>query len=235
MLRIALELSREDQAFDGLATTFLEHFLSIAEAMETFGTDDVSLWDEADGFFYDVLVGPDGHSEPVRLRSLVGPAAAHRRGPRTRLDHSRAAPTSWPGCAGCSAAGPTSPTPCVTTRAEGQVVTSLAPLTADRADALLRRLFDEGEFLGPHGIRSLSAAYRGGVTLDVAGVSMSVAYDPGESTTNLFGGNSNWRGPGVVPDQRAAHRRAARPCGRRVGGRRRGRVPHGVGAHPRSG
>ena len=58
------------------------------------------------------------------------------------------------------------------------MVTSLAPLTAARAQALMTRLFDEGEFLGPHGIRSLSAAYRGGVTLDVAGVSMSVAYDP---------------------------------------------------------
>ena len=198
MLRIALELSREDRAFDGLATTFLEHFLSVAEAMETFGTDDVSLWDEADGFFYDVLVGPDGHSEPVRLRSLVGLlpliAVAHAPDWITRELPDFVARLRW-----LQRRRPDLTDALVTTRAEGQVVTSLAPLTADRADALLRRLFDEGEFLGPHGIRSLSAAYRGGVTLDVAGVSMSVAYDPGESTTNLFGGNSNWRGPVWFP------------------------------------
>ena len=72
MLRIALELSRTDKSFDGLASTFLENFFSIAEAMETFGTDDVSLWDEEDGFYYDTLVDPEGNSQPVRIRSLVG-------------------------------------------------------------------------------------------------------------------------------------------------------------------
>jgi hypothetical protein len=214
MLRIALELSREDQAFDGLATTFLEHFLSVAEAMETFGTDDVSLWDEADGFFYDVLVGPDGHSEPVRLRSLVGLlpliAVAHAPDWITRELPDFVARLRW-----LQRRRPDLTDALVTTRAEGQVVTSLAPLTAARAQALMARLFDEGEFLGPHGIRSLSAAYRGGVTLDVAGVSMSVAYDPGESTTNLFGGNSNWRGPVWFPinvlliDGLRGHARAA--------------------------
>ena len=63
--------SRTDKSFDGLASTFLENFFSIAEAMETFGTDDVSLWDEEDGF-YDTLVDPEGNSQPVRIRSLVG-------------------------------------------------------------------------------------------------------------------------------------------------------------------
>lgn len=72
MVRMALELSRVNKAWDGLASTFLEYFFQVAEAMETFGTDDVALWDEEDGFFYDVLVDPEGEASPVRIRSLVG-------------------------------------------------------------------------------------------------------------------------------------------------------------------
>ena len=87
MFKIALELSRYDQAWDGTATKFLEHFLSIAEAMNAFGSHEVSLWDEEDGFFYDVLVGPDGTAQPMRVRSMVG-LLPHPRGHRgAALDH----------------------------------------------------------------------------------------------------------------------------------------------------
>src|SRR5215218_1072047 len=72
MLKIALELSRFDRAWDGLVTKFFEHFLAIAEAMNAFGSQEVSLWHEEDGFFYDMLVAPDGTSEPLRVRSMVG-------------------------------------------------------------------------------------------------------------------------------------------------------------------
>ena len=195
MLRIALELSREYRAFDGLATTFLEHFFSIAEAMETFGTDDVSLWHEDDGFFYDVLVSPQGQSWPLRVRSLVGllPLIAITNVPRwafrelgdftarlrwlqrRRPDLTDALVTSWP--------------------ADRRPVVTLSPLVDDRESRLYSRLFDPAEFLAPHGIRSMSAAHRGGVDVDIAGVDMSLSYVPGESDSGMFGGNSNWRGP----------------------------------------
>jgi len=76
---------------------------------------------------------------------------------------------------------------------------TLALVRPDRYAGLLARMLDEDEFLSPHGVRSLSAAYRGGQSIEVAGTSMSIAYDPGESTLGLFGGNSNWRGPVWMP------------------------------------
>lgn len=85
-----------------------------------------------------------------------------------------------------------------TETAEGRS-SALSPVTRERWRRLLSRLFDEGEFLSPFGIRSLSAAYRAGIVLDVGGVAMPIAYDPGESSSGLFGGNSNWRGPVWFP------------------------------------
>ncbi len=216
MLRIALELSRTDKAWDGVATTFLEHFFSIAEAMETFGTDNVSLWDEEDGFFYDVLVAPDGHSEPVRIRSLVGllPLIAIANLPSwvfTDLTDFTAR-LRW-----LERRRPELTDALVKSGPRDEVVATLSPVTREREERLHRRLFDEQEFLGPHGIRSLSAAHRGGVRLDVAGVQMEIGYDPGESSTRMFGGNSNWRGPVWFPvnalllDALRTHAQAAGP------------------------
>lgn len=199
MLRIALELSREDRAWDGLATTFLEHFFSIAEAMETFGTDNVALWDDQDGFFYDMLVSPEGEAHPVRVRSLVGllPLIAVTTIPRwafrelsdfmarlrwlqrRRPALTEALVTSWP--------------------EDRRPVATLSPVTWDRESRLYARLFSESEFLGPHGIRSLSAAHREGVSMTVAGMEMGLRYVPGESDSGMFGGNSNWRGPVWFP------------------------------------
>ena len=198
MLRIALELSRRDRSWDGLATTFLEHFFSIAEAMETFGTDGVSLWDEADGFFYDALVGPDGHAEPVRVRSLVGllPLIAVAEVPSWAFEELSdfTARLRW-----LQRRRPEITDSLLQTEtAEGRS-SALSPVTRERWRRLLSRLFDEGEFLSPFGIRSLSAAYRAGIVLDVGGVAMPIAYDPGESSSGLFGGNSNWRGPVWFP------------------------------------
>jgi hypothetical protein len=198
MLRIALELSRTDKSFDGLASTFLENFFSIAEAMETFGTDDVSLWDDEDGFFYDALVDPEGRAQPVRIRSLVGllPLIAIANVPEWVFAElpDFVARLRW-----LQRRRPDLADSLVAARSGGTVVTTLSPVPVPRLEAVLRRLLDEGEFLGPHGVRSLSAAYRDGVTLEVAGTQMSLAYDPGEGTTRAFGGNSNWRGPVWFP------------------------------------
>ena len=194
MLRIALELSRIDRDWDGLATTFLEHFFSIAEAMETFGTEGVSLWDDTDEFFYDVLVDENDKGSPVRVRSLVGllPLIAVANVPawafneltdfRSRLQWLQDRRPDL--------------TDSLLHSQDGDVVhNSLTPVVRSRLEALLRRLFDEDEFLSPHGIRSLSAAYRGGAEIAVGDTSVHIQYDPGESSTGMFGGNSNWRGP----------------------------------------
>ncbi|MEI2779408.1 MAG: glucosidase [Tetrasphaera sp.] len=196
MLRISWELARQDSAWDEVATKFFEHFLSIAEAMEAFGSENIALWDEDDGFFYDVIVGAGGGTQKVRLRSMVGllpligvttmPAwtdaalpdfTAHREWLRARrpelldaLIHSGAS-----------------------------LPDTLSVLTEDRLVRLLRRLVDEGEFLAPHGIRSLSAAYRDATTLSLDGAELQIRYVPGESDSRLFGGNSNWRGPIWLP------------------------------------
>ena len=198
MMRIAQELGRHNHAFDDLATTFLERFLGIVRAMRSFGSQGVSLWDDEDGFFYDVLVGPHGETETMRVRSLVGllPLLAVANCPpwvreeltdfdeslrwleRHRPDEVASLTTSHP--------------------ADGDALT-FAVVDPTRMTRLLDRLLDEAEFLSPHGIRSLSAAHRDGLTIDVAGMSMSMRYTPGESDTGLFGGNSNWRGPVWFP------------------------------------
>ena len=194
MLRIALELSRNDRDWDGLATTFLEHFFSIAEAMEAFGTEGVSLWDDTDEFFYDVLVDGDGKGTPVRVRSLVGllPLIAVANVPAWAFDEL----TDFAGRLQWLQDRRPDLTDALLHSQDGDVVhNSLTPVMRPRLEAILRRLFDEEEFLSPHGIRSLSAAYRGGAQIEAGGTSLSIQYDPGESSTGMFGGNSNWRGP----------------------------------------
>ena len=198
MLRIALELSREDNSWDTLATTFLEHFFAIAEAMETFGSDGVSLWDEQDGFFYDVLVGPDQTAHPVRVRSLVGllPLIAEANLPAWAFDElpDVTARLRW-----LQRRRPELTDSLLHERTAQGARYSLTPLSAERFRALVLRLFDEAEFLSPHGIRSMSAAYRDETSIDLGRQSLSIRYDPGEGTTRLFGGNSNWRGPVWFP------------------------------------
>jgi hypothetical protein len=196
MLRIAQELARHDPTWEELATTFLERFGSIAEATEAFGTGGVHLWDEQDGFYYDVLVDDAGHTEPLRVRSLVGlvpllavasspawvndlPGYVQRRGwlelhrPELLTSHLVVHPPDGDG--------------------------TLALVDPQRWARLARRLLDEAEFWSPHGVRSLSAAYRDGGSVDVGGRPLGIEYDPGESRSGLFGGNSNWRGPVWMP------------------------------------
>lgn len=198
MLRIALELARWDVAFDDLATKFLEHFLAISQALSRFGSQAISLWDDQDGFYYDVLVRPDGSYQQLPVRSMVGllpllsvalaPDWVQRELPdfTARLDWLRRR-------------RPDLTTPVVFEHgSDGQHLT-LALLDGGRYQRVLRRLLDEAEFLSPYGIRSLSAAYREGFTAEVDGQALSIRYNPGESDSALFGGNSNWRGPVWFP------------------------------------
>ncbi|HTJ76596.1 MAG TPA: hypothetical protein VL337_14665 [Acidimicrobiales bacterium] len=199
MLAIALELAHHDPVYEDTATKFFEHFLAIAHAINNIGEEQVALWDEEDGFFYDVL-SVDGRQFPIRVRSVVGliPLFAVETMDPVTLDRlpDFSARMRW--------FIKNRPDLCdnifqvdVPGQGERRLLSLVGP---DRLRRLLQRMLDEDEFLSPHGIRSLSkwhAAHP--VTLDLAGETHQVDYEPGESTTTLFGGNSNWRGPVWFP------------------------------------
>jgi Glycosyl hydrolase family 63 C-terminal domain len=198
MLAIALELADGDPVYEDIASKFFEHFVSIADAMNRLGGS--GLWHEEDGFYYDQML-VDGQSVPLRLRSVVGiiPLLAVEFIDEARLDKlpGFAKRTRWflenrkdlsshisymdPG--GCN-----------------KGLRLLAIPTRERLERVLKYIFDETEFLSPHGIRSLSHVYLDNpFTVAVEGETYRVAYEPGESRTWLFGGNSNWRGPVWFP------------------------------------
>jgi hypothetical protein len=196
LLAIALELASEDPAYEDVASKFWEHFIYIAHAMNHRGSDGMGLWDEMDGFFYDVLRFPDGRKYPMRIRSMVGliplfavetlePELLERLpGFKRRLE--------WfidnrPDLIGNVA--------CMRTRgmAERRL---LSIVGRDQLRRVLQVMLDEQEFLSPYGIRALSRHHKDHpYTLAVNGTEYRVNYEPAESSTGLFGGNSNWRGP----------------------------------------
>lgn len=197
MLRIAQELGHDLPGWDEVATTFLERFVAISGALKAFGSSAVSLWHEEDGFFYDVLTDQWGNSAPVRVRSLVGlmPLLAVAHSPHwvnTDLSDFPAA-RDWLLRHHPEEAAP------VLTVTPGQPGGTLCLVSPGRYQRLLAWMLDEREFLSRHGIRSLSATYRDGHTVDVAGRAMSIRYTPGPSDSGMFGGNSNWRGPVWMP------------------------------------
>ncbi|GLY28239.1 glucosidase [Kineosporia sp. NBRC 101731] len=198
MFKIALELSRYDKAWDDTATKFLEHFLAIARSMTSFGSHEVSLWDEEDGFFYDVLVGPDGSAQPMRVPSMVGLLPI--------LGATEVPPWINEECPDVTARlrwlqrrRPELVGPLLFAKGPGERKMLLSLLDPERLRRILERMFDPGQFLSPYGIRSMSAGVRSGVTTVIDGRSASIEYEPGESRTGLFGGNSNWRGPVWFP------------------------------------
>ncbi len=198
MFKIALELSRHDPAWEDAATKFLEHFLSIAQAMTSFGTHEVSLWDEEDGFFYDVLLRPDGTAEPMRVPSMVGllPILGATDVPGWIADE---CPDLTSRLRWLQKRRPDLTLPLLTrSTPEGRLML-LSLVDKPRLVKLLDRMFDSEQFLSDYGIRSLSAAVKQEITTSVEGQASSIVYEPGESRTGLFGGNSNWRGPVWFP------------------------------------
>ncbi len=197
LLQMARILAVRDDAWTDIQVKFLEHFVMIVDAMRSQG-----LWDEDDGFFYDVLRTRDGDRVPVPVRSMVGvlplmttvvlgpellgpSGALHKRfsAYRDRFD------------------------PAALAAGRGRLITGgsrdvivLGVIPAGSAMRVLARVFDPGEFLSPHGLRALSAHHRDHpVRLAVGGDTVSVDYEPAESRTSMFGGNSNWRGPVWLP------------------------------------
>ncbi len=200
MLAIALELAREEHVYEDVASKFWEHFLYIADAMNHAGPDEVALWNEEDGFYYDVLHLPDGRTEPLRVRSIVGliPLLAVETIEPEALERlpSFAMRLEW-----FLANRPDLTGNVASMAAPGRGARRLMSLVdPERLRRVLRVMLDEREFLSPHGIRGLSRAHLAHpFEMAVDGVVRRVDYEPAESTTGLFGGNSNWRGPVWFP------------------------------------
>ncbi len=196
MLAIAMELARVNPAYEDLASKFWEHFLYIAYAMNERDDDGGSLWDEADGFFYDQLRLPDGSRHALKVRSMVGliPLFAVETLEPHLLDH-------LPGFKRrlewfvANRPDLTQHVACMRTPGKGER-RLLAVVWPDRLRRVLQTMLDESEFLSPHGIRALSRRHLAEpYTLTIDGRDHRVDYEPAESTSGLFGGNSNWRGP----------------------------------------
>jgi hypothetical protein len=182
MLELALALLRQDETYEEFVLKFVERFFWIAAAMDPVGEHPDKMWDEEDGFFYDVLRLPDGSGTRIKVRSLVGllPLCA-----TTVIEPDVLA--RFPEVADPLVPG-----------VHGRRLLSL--VNEEKLLRILARMLDEDRFLGPHGIRSISRwhldhPYR----FDVAGVTQEVRYEPAESASGMFGGNSNWRGPVWFP------------------------------------
>jgi hypothetical protein len=200
MLEISMELASHDSFFEDMATKFAEHFLWIAHAMNHVGTD--GMWDEEDGFYYDVLRLPDGSATRLKVRSIVGllPLCAttviepwqRERVPgvtrvlkerlRRRPELFQSIHPTGPGHLGYGDRG------------------IVALVNPERLRRILTRMLDENEFLSPYGIRALSRYHaEHPYVFNAGGQQHRVNYLPAESDTGMFGGNSNWRGPIWMP------------------------------------
>jgi hypothetical protein len=196
MLSIALELARERRVYEDVATKFFEHFLYIANALNNIASEGISLWDEEDQFFYDTLHMPDGSYVPLKVRALVGfiPLLAVE---TIEQDLLEALPDfkvrmDWflkhrPQLASLVS--------CWQEPGIGER-RLLALVHGHRMKCLLKRMLDPEEFLGDYGIRSISRHHAvHPYVYPLNGAEYTVKYEPGESSSGLFGGNSNWRGP----------------------------------------
>ncbi len=196
MLAIALELAAGDVTYEDVASKFWEHFVYIARAMNHMGDDGLSLWNQEDNFFYDVLHLPDGTRLPLRVRSMVGliPLYAVQILEPALLDSmpSFKRRLEWfienrKDLIGNMA--------CMKTPGH-QERRLLSIASREQLRSILQVMLDENEFLSPCGIRALSRYHKDHpYTLELDGTTHSVDYEPAESRSGLFGGNSNWRGP----------------------------------------
>ena len=194
MMTIALELAKEDPAYEDVASKFLEHFVAISHAMNNIAGHGIALWDRTDRFYYDVMRTPGG-SFPMRVRSLVGliPLLAVETLESELID-------TLPGFKRRMQYlidnQPEFGDHIETLTTATNIRRFLSLVSRERLKLVLATLLDETEFLSPHGIRSLSRCHKDKpYTLRLDGAEYRIGYEPAESRTGLFGGNSNWRGP----------------------------------------
>jgi len=200
LMRIALELARHNNVYEDIATKFFQHFLHIVEALNNIGEGGVGLWDEQDEFYYDVLNLPDGAMKPLKVRSMVGliPLFAVETIEPSLLEElpKFAARLNWllenrPDLAKL-----------VSRWSEPGIGDRrlLSIPRGHRMKRLLRRMLDETEFLSEFGVRAISRHHlEHPYEFRADGTALSVGYQPAESASGLFGGNSNWRGPIWMP------------------------------------
>jgi hypothetical protein len=192
MLRIALELAQENPVYEGLAIKFFQHYVYIAAAMKHMGGRNYQLWDERDGFFYDVLRFPDGRYRKFRVRSLVGliPLFAVERLELATMEPFKnfLANVDW------FLRNRREITRDVvhTVERDGKTTHVLTIVNQQQWARILERVWDPEEFLSPHGVRSLSR-YHEQHPFEFDG--NKVSYEPAEAVSKIRGGNSNWRGP----------------------------------------
>ncbi|HQR36014.1 MAG TPA: glucosidase [Blastocatellia bacterium] len=200
LLTIALELAQHNPAYEDVASKFFEHFVYICHAMNHAGCSDVELWDEESGFYYDVLHLPNGDHLPMRVRSMVGltPLFAVE---TLKSELINKLPSFKKRMLWFIANRPEFGQHVEKqTRADGKEQWFLSLVNRERLPKVLRYMLDENEFLGPHGIRAVSRHHLDNpYVLNVNGTEHRVDYEPAESSTGLFGGNSNWRGPVWFP------------------------------------
>lgn len=194
LLAIAIELAKEDPVYEDVASKFWEHFIYIAHAMNNIGEENVELWDEADGFFYDVLHLPNKDHVMLKVRSMVGliPLFAVETLESKMLDQ---LPDFKKRLEWFLDNRPDLTTGCMRNPGDGDR-RLLSVVGRDRLRRVLKVMLDESEFLSEYGIRALSRRHKDHpYVLYVNGTEHRVDYEPAESSTALFGGNSNWRGP----------------------------------------
>ncbi|MEO6722961.1 MAG: glucosidase [Ferruginibacter sp.] len=198
MLEMALEISQYNPAYEDVTTKFFEHFVYIAESLNRIGENWTGSWDDEEGFFYDVLSMPDGRFIPLKVRSLVGLSSLfavfvlkkellvkvpdfynrlkwfqkYRRKNNQYLVIEEL-------------------------KEHDDILLSLVP--RQRLEKLIKAIVDEKEFLSKGGIRSISKIHEHGYSVNIDGQEFGLDYQPGEGTSALFGGNSNWRGPVWMP------------------------------------
>lgn len=200
MLTISSILAKDNPAYEEQAIKFFEHFLWISHAMNSGGVNNLGLWDDEDGFYYDILRHVDGRAMRLKVRSMVGLISLCATTVFTpemvqRMPHFIERVTWFVQnhpelVANIHRPGKPGPT--------GNLLVSL--LTEDKLRRVLARMLDENEFFSPYGIRSLSRVYKDHpYSVTLAGTKFDVEYAPAESFTGAFGGNSNWRGPVWYP------------------------------------
>ena len=194
MLDMAIEVAQEDPVYEDMAYKFYEHFIYISAALNRIGHGEANAWDEEEGFFYDVLALPDGRQIPIKVRSLVGLstlfASLVLKWERIeKLDRffsrikwfrdDRVSKNQY----------------LVLPELEEGKDILLSLISRDRLERILARLLDEKEFFSKRGIRSVSKIHEIPYSVNINGEEFGLQYQPAESQTHIFGGNSNWRGP----------------------------------------